>query len=205
MEVFIANARIVNIKEIIKMETKHTGKLLDYSNYLYHSDTYIESGAAAGESIRRALQAGFQNIRSCEMDVKWFSHCAERFAANPMVTMYFGNSVDQWPNMLINKPCVLFLDAHPAGAGTAGHNEFEEGDGRYGQDFIITQELEIILAHRNDHLIIIDDQNGENKDNAKYMQMCLKVNPNYTFEFWDENLSGDPECYYKSKILVCIP
>jgi hypothetical protein len=186
-------------------EIKHTSKLLNYSDFRKYSDTYIESGAAAGESIRRALQAGFQDIRSCEMDVKWFNHCAERFAINPMITMYFGSSVDQWQNMLVYKPCVLFLDAHPAGPGTAGHNEFEEGDGRYGQDAIITRELEIILSHRNDHLIIIDDQNGENEGNEKYMKMCLAVNPNYTFEFWDENLSGDPEYYYKSKILVCRP
>lgn len=192
----------------MKPKIKHTGQLLDYSNYTQYSDVYIESGAAAGESIYRALQAGFTDVRSCELNVKWFNHCSERFSDDDRVKMYFGSSIEQWTSMLSvfdNKPCVLFLDAHPAGPGTAGHNEFEEGDGRYGQDSIITRELEIILAHRNDHLIIIDDQNGENKDNAKYMDMCLKANPNYTFEFWDENLSGDPEYYYKSKILVCRP
>lgn len=192
----------------MSIKITHTSKLLNYADFRYHSDTYIESGAAAGESIRRALDAGFTDVRSCEMDVKWFNHCAERFSDDDRVKMYFGSSIEQWPSMLSafdKTPCVLFLDAHPAGPGTAGHNEFEEGDGRYGQDAIITRELEIILGHRNDHLLILDDQNSENDDNRKYMKMCLEANPNYKFEFYDECLSGLKEFYYHSKILVCRP
>lgn len=188
------------------MEIKHTSKLLDYADFIGHSDTYLESGTCYGQSICRAIDAGFKRIKSVELDAGFYEHCLTMFKDQPNVVLYHGHSTDKWPEMLKDVvKSVIFLDAHPAGPGTAGHNEFEEGDGRYGQDAIITRELEIILGHRNDHLIVIDDQNGENTDNAKYMDMCLAVNPNYTFEFWDENLSNDPEYYYKDKILVCLP
>ncbi len=32
-----------------------------------------------------------------------------------------------------------------------------------------------------------------------------KANPEYKFSFWDENLSGKADYYYKDKILVAIP
>lgn len=191
----------------MKPKITHTGKLLDYADFVSYSPNYLESGSAAGESINRALKAGFKDVRSCELDLRWYRTCFDRYADDDRVKLYYGESIDKWSSMLsaFNEPCVLFLDAHPAGPGTAGHNEFEEGDGRYGQDAIITRELEIILAHRPDHLVIIDDINGINPEAEKYIQMCLAVNPNYTFEFWDENLSNNPNYYYKSKILVCRP
>jgi hypothetical protein len=37
------------------------------------------------------------------------------------------------------------------------------------------------------------------------MQICLSATPDYKFQFYDENLSGDPAFYYKDKILVAIP
>ena len=189
------------------MKIKHTGKILDYANYASHSKQYIETGTCTGNSIQRAIDAGFELFRSVELSDQYYIESTQRFYGNPDVLIYKGNSVDMLPQMIIglDAKAVFFLDAHPAGPGTAGHNEFVDGDGRYGQDAVITKELEIILAHRNDHVIIIDDQNGENKYNKEYIKTCLKANPNYTFEFWDENLSGDPEYYYKSKILVCMP
>ena len=53
------------------------------------------------------------------------------------------------------------------------------------------------------HIIIIDDQNGENEENVKYMQMCLDANPSYRFYFYDEHREGGT--LYKNKSLVCIP
>lgn len=184
---------------------KQNRKLLDYADFVKYSPLYMESGTCNGNSIQRAIDAGFSRFKSVELSSEFFQEATDRFKGNNLIQIWQGHSTDIWPKMLerVTYPAVIFLDAHPAGPGTAGHTEFTEGDGRYGQDAIITRELEIILAHRNDHLIIIDDQNGLNSDNQKYMKMCLKANPEYIFEFWDENLSGDPAYYYEDKILVC--
>jgi hypothetical protein len=103
-------------------------------------------------------------------------------------------------------PCVIFLDAHPAGPNTGGHDDLmDKGENsEFQQDFILTKEIVIILKNNINHIIIIDDQNGINADNIAYMKMLSAANPNYEFYFYDEQL--DPNgTYYKNKSLVCVP
>ena len=120
--------------------------------------------------------------------------------------MKWGNTKDKKPEMLsvIQKRAVFFLDAHVSGPNSAGHEDYlAKGNASdYAQDNCLTAELAIILAHRKDHIIIIDDQNGENDENVKYREMCLAANPKYKFYFYDEQ-RGD--ILYKNKSLVCIP
>lgn len=187
------------------MNITQTNKILNYADFVSFSPMYVETGTCYGQSIDRAIVAGFQRIKSVEMMPEFYSVCYERFKNNPSIELYLGKSTDMLPIMIkdLGYPAVFFLDAHPAGPGTGGHDEVISGNEEFGQHAIITQELKHILAHRNDHLIIIDDQNGVNEDNKVYMQMCLESNPNYKFEFYDENLSGDH--LYKDKALVCVP
>ena len=100
-------------------------------------------------------------------------------------------------------PCVIFLDAHPAGPTTAGHDELLAGDKSYSQHEIILKELQYILLHRRDLLIIIDDQHGPDNNNFVYLKMCIDLNHNYKFSFYDEQLEDG--ILYKNKIMVCNP
>ncbi len=122
------------------------------------------------------------------------------------IILHFGMSQDKMHEMIkdFNKPMVFFLDAHVSGPNGAGHDDYMEkgNDSQYAQDNVITAELKIILAHRKDHIILIDDQNGLNDENKKYMEMILEANPNYEFSFYDEKRGDD---YYKNKCLACIP
>lgn len=97
---------------------------------------------------------------------------------------------------MLESRSVLFLDAHPSGQGTAGHDELmRDGSGsEFDQDTIIKQELTIILSHRKDHCIIIDDCQGENALTRYYKSLM----PGYRFKFYD--WEG-----YKEKVLVCEP
>lgn len=193
------------------MKILFTGKLLDYKDYLPYSDTFIETGTAAGDGVQRAITAGFTNIVSIEASQQWFEYCRTKFAATEGVQIQFGYSTDVLGKILnwqIDEdpfPAVIYLDAHPAGPSSAGHQEWlDNPNGDANQHNIIQAELKIILNHRNDHVIIIDDVNGMADGCASvYMDMCLEVNPDYRFEFWDENLSGNQ--LYKNKILVCLP
>lgn len=192
-----------------------TKKLMDYKHFRPYSDIFIETGTAAGDGVQRAIDAGFTTIASIEAAEYWFKMSAGRFAArglHDIVYLTFGKSTDLLYRV-VNTHCgkekraIIFLDAHPSGPLSAGHSEWlADPGGEASQHAIIQAELRVILAHRHDHVIIIDDVNGMSDGCAQqYMDTMLAVNPNYKFSFWDENLSGDPAYYYHEKILVAIP
>lgn len=95
-----------------------------------------------------------------------------------------GSSLDMLPYILegtrINEPALFWLDAH------AGAAKYARGP----EDVPLMQELDIILSHRNDHIIAIDDAHlfGTNQKGMcdytdisleKIQQKCLQANPNY--------------------------
>jgi hypothetical protein len=185
---------------------KFTNKLLNFRDFINYSSVYVETGTCYGGSVDKALQAGFNQILTVEVHRPFFDSCVEKYKNEPKVDLFFGKSDIVLPSMLhrIIQRAVIFLDAHPAGPNTGGHDDLMEkgNESTFNQDFILTNELKAILAHRNDHLIILDDQNGLNAENAAYMKMLLEANPNYNFYFYDEQ-AGDK--FYKDKSLVCIP
>lgn len=190
-------------------QIKSTGQLLDYKEFLKYSDTFIETGAAAGDGIQRALDAGFKAVLSCEAADKWHQACCKRFAVFLNVNIFKGKSINCINRMMmaIEPPgaFVIFLDAHPTGPESAGHKEWESGDRSWDQDIIIKAELAIILTTRQQHVIIIDDVNGLADGHAmEYCELIEAAHPGgYDFAFYDENLSGT--MLYIDKILVAKP
>ncbi len=180
-------------------------QLLDYKNYRHFSDTFIETGSAAGDGIQRALAADFQEVRSCEGARSWFDMCVDRFKNVPRVSLILGKSTNVLLSMLPDKPAVVFLDAHPAGPLSFGHDDLmsDPANSEFKQDNIIKAELKILSDCGVKHLIIIDDVNGHADGYAE--EYCKLIGDGYTFEFWDECLSGQFEYYYHDKILVAIP
>jgi hypothetical protein len=202
-----------------------TGKVLDFKDFRKYSDTFVESGTAMGGGVERAIGSGFANIRSVEAKDTYYIHCVKKFIGLDIspedickgkvytnikeggaIDLYFGMSQDVMKSMLttITKPAVIWSDAHVSGPNSAGHEDYMEkgNDSAYAQDNVITAELKIILAHRKDHIILIDDQNGFTDEVKKYMAMILEANPNYEFFMYDEQ-RGDER--YIDKCLVCIP
>lgn len=181
-----------------------TNQLFNIKDFLPYSNTYIETGSCAGESIRRALEAGFTRVKSVELAESFYLQCVERFKGKP-VELFLGKSTDRLDKMLedVYEPAVIFLDAHPAGPGTGGHEELLGGNNEFAQDTILRQELSIILDHRTDHLIIIDDQTpGPESD--YYIDYLKRFNPSYEPYWYDEQLGEDQPLFLK-KVLVCAP
>lgn len=179
-------------------------KTFSFSDFLSRSTTFIETGSHVGEGIYAAIKAGFQIIKSVEADKELFEKCEQRFGNYLDVELYFGLSTDQLPEMLadIDYPCVFWLDAHAAGEGTFAHEDVmkKRNASEFAQDRVLTRELEIILAHSQNHTILIDDQYGENPENIKYRQMILAANADYQFEFLDKK---EGSTLYKNKVLAC--
>ncbi|HEY5392149.1 MAG TPA: hypothetical protein VIJ57_08555 [Hanamia sp.] len=52
----------LSAKNYMNMKIESTGRLLDYREFRKYSDTFIETGNAAGDGLQRALDGGFQYI-----------------------------------------------------------------------------------------------------------------------------------------------
>jgi hypothetical protein len=183
-------------------------KLLNFKDYLPYSPKkiFIETGTCFGRSILLALDAGFEFALSVEAKDDLYETCVETFKSYENVQLFHGKSTDELPIMLenIKSPCVFWLDAHPSGELSAGHADYvEKGlESEFHQHNILKKELEIVLANRKDHVIIIDDQNGENPENKEYVEIMSKANPDYAFFWLDEQMG---EMFYKDKILLAVP
>ena len=180
--------------------------LLHFADFLRYSHTFIETGTFYGQGVLMALEAGFTRVRTVEADSFIFDKATEILGNLALVEQYHGESTVMLTSMLfdIDCPCVFWLDAHAAGPGTFAHADVikKRGESEFAQDKVLTKELEIILAHRPDHVILIDDQYGENPENIRYRETLLKANPDYQFFFYDRQ---EGPTLYKNKVLACIP
>lgn len=188
------------------MKPIETGKLLNFAEFRDHSSIYIETGTCYGGSVRKAMEAGYDTIKSVEVYEPFYKKCVDMFRNNPTIELFLGTSDEKLPQMLVDvqRPAVVFLDAHPAGPNTGGHDDLmEKGEkSEFHQNTILTREIKTLLANNPRHIIIIDDQNGNNPDNEAYIKTILEVNPDYKFYFYDEQAGPT---FYKNKSLVCIP
>lgn len=184
-----------------------TGKLIDFAEYLKHSKIFVETGTCFGRTVATALAAGYEKVISVEAHKDWYAKSVETFKNEPRAILYGGKSTDRLPEMLANftGPAVFWLDAHPSGPQTAGHDDLmEKGEAsEFNQDTILANELEIILTTGAPHVIIIDDQNGYGDSVKKIIKKIETIRPGgYCFTFADEQMGPS---FYKDKILICLP
>lgn len=83
---------------------------------------FIETGTADGDGIQSALNAGFDEIYSIELSNSLYDNAKSRFSSNPNVHLINGSSEIELPKLLstINKPFLLWLDAHASGGQYIG-------------------------------------------------------------------------------------
>lgn len=188
------------------MKSEKTNTLLSFADFRKYSPIFVETGSHVGQGIESALKAGFITIKSVEADKELFEKCELRFGNLIGVEVFFGLSTDKMSEMLadVDCPAVFWLDAHAAGEGTFAHDDVmkKRSKSEFAQDKVLTKELEIILNHRPDHILLLDDQYGENPENIRYRETLLKANPDYQFFFYDRK---EGEALYKDKVLVCVP
>lgn len=181
---------------------KYFNKRMDFTKYHQYSDTFIETGTHIGESVQSALDAGFTQIRTVELHAQYYQYAMNRFAGKN-VKLYFGKSTDMLPMMMqgIATPSVFWLDAHPAGPNTAGHNELLAGDKDFDQTNILKKEIALILEH-GPHVILIDDINDWHYG-EQFIEIFEAFYPKkYRFELLDEERSNYT---YVQKVLECLP
>jgi len=90
----------------------------------------------------------------------------------------------------INSSAVIYLDAHPCGENSGGHNELVSctniEDCPFYQNNILNNELSAISRHYiKDHIIILDDQHGYHNYTQKFIDI-INVNNDYINFFVDD-------------------
>jgi hypothetical protein len=159
---------------------------------------FVETGTFCGNGIQKALDAGFQQIRSIEFDNNFANHSKLRFAHYSNVKIYRGDSsVDLW-NVIkdINQPITFWLDAHIYPPRTDG-----------GKNCPLIEELDQIKRHPiKSHIILIDDMHCcgtasfDFMTHEDFINKLLEINPDYQIRYVDGGDAGE----YKNNVMVAI-
>ncbi|MBM4294714.1 MAG: hypothetical protein FJ126_07420 [Deltaproteobacteria bacterium] len=124
--------------------TPHIIKQLTVKKYAraFSLSTLIETGTHKGFMLY-ATKRIFKNLISIELDVPLYEHARKRFANYPQITIIQGDSGQKLPEVLaaLREPSLFWLDAHFA----------------KGIDCPVAQEIEHIVRHPYEHVILVDD------------------------------------------------
>lgn len=119
---------------------------------------FVETGTFKGDTIA-ALLDDFDALYTIELDDAMADDARDRFSQESKVSCLSGDSSKLIQRVLshVTQPALFWLDAHYSGNGTARADD---------RDTPILAELEVILAHPFDHVIVIDDRHsfGADKD-----------------------------------------
>jgi hypothetical protein len=152
--------------------------------------TLVETGTYQGDTVD-GLKSHFKKIYSIELGQQLFLSAQNRFASNPHIKIFQGNSSQVLPQVLAmtDGPCLFWLDAHYSGGITAMADT----------DTPITGELRVILGSSPlGHVLLIDDARlfrgacgYPTLDRLK--DMLKELRPGWVFEVKDDIIRFHPD------------
>jgi hypothetical protein len=109
---------------------------------------FVETGTYRGNMVS-ALRHNFEKLYTIELDQKLYEAAKQRFVDVPHIKLFQGDSGMELAKVLkeFTDPALFWLDAHYSAGETA----------RGSLDTPILKELELVLAHSDKHVILIDD------------------------------------------------
>ena len=135
----------------------------------YKNPVFVETGTHLGGGIAVALNVGFEEIHSVDIERHLYDNALRLYGGDPKVRLYLGNAATLIGPMLnnINRPVTFWLDAHDGLTST------------------LWPELHAIAQHPiKTHTILIDDRQWWKtwrlEENA-IREFLLSINPNYNF------------------------
>jgi hypothetical protein len=165
-------------------------RLIDYSLLKDNFDYFIETGTCVGDTTLKMINIGFKYVYTVEYYEPFYNGCVNKFKDIDNIKLFQGVSYEKFMEMLkdINSSSVFYLDAHPCGPNTGGHDELINSEYEekcsFFQDNIISNELLAISNHHiKDHIIILDDQHGYHKNTQKFID-TININNDYRFFLW---------------------
>lgn len=159
--------------------------------YKNNARIFIETGLLEGYGVSKALQAGYEETFSIEIDPESIKLATKNFETNPewielakgkKINFILGDSSTKLFEVMsnINEQCCIFLDAHFGAVDRLNFNSLP-----------LMLELEAIKKHPiNTHSLLIDDirllKDGEGYlpwTQEEIINKLHEINPNYSIEF----------------------
>lgn len=166
---------------------------LDYLSKYGNGKVFVETGTYMGDTVKLALNAGFEFIHSIELDSDLYDRAYEMFKDEDRVKIWFGDSIDCLKEIVsrIDEPATFWLDAHASG---------DLKGGKSGGSPVI-DELNIIKQHRyKNNTIFIDDRRLFGSAEWSYvkeenaMELIREINSDYKIHYLDGHVAGDVIC-----------
>lgn len=158
-----------------------------------YSEAFVETGTLNGAGVIRALDSGYTNVISIELDDNFCSIAQNTFKNNKNVQIIKGDSGLVLGEVIknIDSEITFFLDGHYSGPGTA-----------YGiHEYPLLPELEHIKNHHiKTHVILIDDlrmwkEYDDQLNLETVINYVLTINKDYEFFTIEGHIEDD--------VLVC--
>tara|TARA_R100001480_G_scaffold154661_1_gene160722 strand:+ start:592 stop:1188 length:597 start_codon:yes stop_codon:yes gene_type:complete len=97
-----------------------------FKAYKSNSNTFIETGCHFGGSLTHAINGGYKNLYSCDINKERVDHClAELSSKCDVLRIDHSNSIDFFEKLLptIDTDATFWLDAHDEGGGVPTFDE----------------------------------------------------------------------------------
>lgn len=155
----------------------------------FKSKFFVETGSNYGLGIKVALECGFEQIYSCDINQKYYDICLDLYKNNNNVNLYLTDSINFLNNMSekVKNNITFWLDAH------------NESNDRCP----LIRELEILKnKYDNTNTILVDDINLLGTSWAKSLNLdmiqkkILEINSNYKIEILER------KCKYGGHLLA---
>lgn len=159
---------------------------------------FVETGTFGGNAIQKALDAGFEEVYSIDIDPICIKDARNRFKRNPNVHLFHKDSSYQLWDIIqgIHEPVVFWLDAH---------NGFPDPNLIGVKNTPLLEELEQIKRHPiKNHTILIDDLHCCGTLWFDFLTLdqiiakVLEINPDYDINF----VPGGDDGEYPTNVLV---
>lgn len=154
--------------------------LIDLKKY---SNVFLETGTYYGETINKALNSGYKEIHSIEINDFYYEINKIKFELNKNVFIHKGDSSIILFDVIkdIDDQITFWLDGHYMSQDEKQKENLTQSKKIYP----ILEELDLISLHKNkNHIILIDDMidvlNYINLEEIK--QKILNINKNYKIQ-----------------------
>lgn len=174
--------------------TERSHLTLEYLKSHAVGNVFVETGTYMGDTVKLALEYGFKEIHSIELNDELYEAAVEMFKDVPNVYIWHGDSYNIMPKIIGHigdQPATFWLDAHASGPLTGG----ESGGSP------VVHELKIIAeSSYKKHTIFIDDRRLFGSAEWSFVKFedainALKnINENYVLSFLDGHIPEDVIC-----------
>jgi hypothetical protein len=146
---------------------------------------FIETGTYQGDGVRLALQMGFREIHSIELDPERFEHCSKLFKEYPQVRIHQGDSALVLSGLVgsLSERVTFWLDAHAMGPNDTRNYQ--------GTRWPLIQEVRSLASasRRRDHVLLIDDRSQFESEfgfkESELVEAIFAINDQYQIHFED--------------------